>query len=177
MLTANTFQILHEVHEILPNATVMGGFLRDEILGIPYRDIDIAVPYDCHDLEGLGFTYLSTEMEDKCYQHDKIKAVWSGKRDSWGAEWNVIEYAASTSTMAMNTYIDIGLCKVSWNDPEGLIMHPGFIKDMTDRTLTVYRTDWGQEGVEKHLTRLKEKFPTYNVVRGSAVHSSLDWFA
>lgn len=170
MITPKTLQILHEVHDVLPNATVAGGFLRDEVLGVPYRDIDIAVPYDCHDLVGLGFTYLSAEMDDKDYQHDKIKAVWSR------GEWNVIEYADNTDTTAMNTYIDIGLCKISWNFHEGLVMHPGFIKDMMDQTLTVYRTGWGEEGVEKHLARLKEKFPSYNVVREVTANSAFDWF-
>lgn len=147
---------LLEINHLLPDCVISGGFLRDNILGVPYRDVDIFVSTGVHPLAKMGFR--KTELFETDYDHDRINAIWN--LDSY----NVIEVSDYVSAKNSNDYNDIGLCKISWSRVEGLLIDPRFIEDAANKTLTVHRHDWGETGVRAHLDRLKLKFPDYTEV-------------
>lgn len=147
---------LLEIDFELPGCVVSGGFLRDNILEVPYRDIDVFVQTNNHNLFKLGFR--ETKLFETEYDHDRINAIWNR------GHLNVIEVSSSVTAQNSNDYNDIGICKASWSKAEGLLVDPRFISDVTNKTLTVHRHEWGAKGVRAHLDRLKLKFPDYTEV-------------
>ena len=149
-------QVCNDMVAEFPGAVVYGGFWRDVLLNRDIRDIDLALPANRLPLEDMGFERQI--VEDLDYDHDHIHATWRRKNI------NICEVAAHVSPKGQNQYVDIGLCAVAWDEFDGLIVDNAFLTDALNRTLTVRRTGWGEEGVRKHLARLQKKYPEYEVV-------------
>lgn len=148
---------LEEIDSMLPGAAVYGGFLRDAYLGLPYNDVDIAVQTGTHNLRKLGFEIQDLEGFND-YDHDHIAGVWRR------GELNVIEFSMNVSARSMNDYVDLGICKIAWSMWDGLVIDPRFLDDVNNKTLRIFRTGWGEEGVAKHVARMQLKFPDYEVI-------------
>lgn len=145
-----------KIEDELPGAVIFGGFWRDILLDRSWTDIDVALPANVIRLEDLGFEMQSDPHLD--YDHDYIHATWRR------GDINICEIASHVSPEGQNKYVDIGLCAVAWDRYQGLVIDNAFLTDVANQTLTVRRTDWGEEGVQAHLARLKKKYPEFREV-------------
>lgn len=156
MLITEAFKTAQKISKELPGAVIYGGFWRDTLLDRPIADIDVALPANLLRLEDMGF--IQQTDPDLDYQHDYIHATWRR------GDINICEIAAHVSPQGQNSYVDVGLCAVAWDEFEGLVIDNAFLEDLSNQTLTVRRKGWGEEGVRKHMVRLKLKYPEFTEV-------------
>lgn len=159
---------LKELHERF-GAVLMGGAVRDTLLGKPVKDYDVYINFEYFSeleayLEELGLEYEEHLYikGDAAYDHQYLWNVLDIKGDA--LDWQIMLYDPQKSFRDILDSFDIGLCMVALNG-DMLIQTEKFLKDKDSKTLTVYRNGWGETGVEAHINRLLEKYPDYTVVR------------
>lgn len=150
------------VNDIHEEAVIYGGFLRDLLVGTKPNDIDIAVQSNW-DIRRFLLTELGakacTHPDMESYKHSLLSGVTT-LNDSR----QINSFSMQVTAQTMVDYCDIGICRIAWSKRTGLVVSEEFLRDVTNKTLTVYRADWGQEGVKLHLAKLRNKFPDYRVV-------------
>ncbi len=126
---------------------LVGGCLRDTLFGRPVKDVDIFVP---------GLT--AAECKEESEYHDGNRLVREFSEGGW--DYQIVKHRYSDDPFEVLDSFDIGLCRIAYRNGL-LLLHPDFIGDMQNKRLTVRRKT---RSYEKHLARLAEKYPDYEVV-------------
>ncbi len=127
---------------------IVGGMLRDERIGRPYKDIDIFVhgydtdllPTDAHDGDANAFLLRAHTVE-----HFWYGGVY---------EINLIFMRGEWTTKRLADRCDLGFCQIAWTPSEGLYESDAYIADMANNTMTLYRAT-----SRDHVDRMRMKFP------------------
>ncbi len=150
------------------NVVVAGGFLRDVWLNKPVSDIDVFVEkYYVRGarkkMASIGYESIGLELDAAKYSHDYISDIFTYNHPDIPHPINLIVKAAGVFDKAVINLFDFGICKIAF--AEGMLsVSPMFLKDINCKTLTLYRSDWGQEGVQAHYNKLKQKYPDFKFV-------------
>lgn len=140
---------IHPVGE--GQAVLAGGFLRDMLLGKLFKDVDVM-----SNVDPKGIVMEELHEPDPRYVHNDIDAVSNALVG--GYTFNFIKTRRGTDTQDTIERIDFGICKVAWSKEDGLVISNEFLKDAQERTITNYRTGWGEAGVNAHYERLRGRF-------------------
>lgn len=133
-------------------AVLAGGFLRDLILYNPYNDVDVM-----SNMDPVGVVMTPLHEDDPRYVHNDIDAVGYALVD--GYPFNFIKLRQPTNVEDTLNRIDFGLCRVAWSRKAGLVISNEFLLDAANKTITNYRTGWGETGVNAHYKRLYGRYP------------------
>lgn len=168
------------------SSVIAGGFMRDNALGRPWRDIDLYVDQVYF---GRAYTLLLPETEAVPVTEDNILAalatetpfkVFSSDSPEYkhqsiqtqveftstvmdGALVNLI--GLHTGTPTPSTVIgcfNLGICMAATDGYSGLL-HERFLRDAADQKITMYREEWGYEGTMKNWVKLQKKYPGWNL--------------
>jgi hypothetical protein len=147
-------------------AIIAGGFMRDNYIGKPWRDIDLYVAaYQYHEaMELLGggppdrFEAMLKEG-DAAYDHQSIvyqEEFTSNRMD--GALVNLIGLHETPTMEGVIFKFNLGICMAA-TDGFSALYPPAFLKDAADQQITLYREDWGWEATFKQWKKLQAKYP------------------
>lgn len=139
---------------------IAGGCLRDLIIGVPPKDVDIFTDeVDLRNMQRLG---------------DVSKGVFEFEGDYQNAleVWNIgPPLSSSTSLQVIVNYdehldpreaidrFDIGLCRVAW-DLKGWVVHSYFIEDLEEETFRV-RSDRTPASTRRRMKRFRRRYPDF----------------
>lgn len=150
------------------NVVISGGCIRDTVLGKPVKDIDIFISY--REVED----YLS--LFGKTIKDCKTTFYWEGKKerqdyenvdivgtyeltisnDFNDFEVNIIAMNANYSREQICNRHAFGICRCAL-DKDGFYFSPEFKKDFRNKTMTLFRTEWGLEQTMRYFFRLYPK--------------------
>lgn len=159
---------------------IAGGFIRDTLNERPIKDIDIYISFtgsknireEIRNVETSLQTFIHGNINHKyagiCrfepikkseYTNPKIlkvdEASISDGRDVMA--FNFI-YIDDTIDEFIDSF-DIGLCKVYYTPNTGIVYHIDYIKDVENKTITVYTS----AGNLNHLFRVSKKYPEFKI--------------
>lgn len=143
------------IAERFGDAVVAGGYLRDRYFDIKPKDLDIFI--HVRHMPILSFDEMAIVQQKIKYEAldvvHIIKETWSGVP----VEMIFISPPDDVSIMdyVLNKF-DIGICKIGYSHEEGVVLHPDFIEDRDNKTVTVVRETIG---CNEHLDRVLAKFP------------------
>lgn len=166
-------QIIKPLAERHIPSVIAGGFMRDNALGRPWRDIDLyvkAAQYDeAEDFlkdeeDGWDEPGVAFEKGNPAYDHQLImhqrEFVGSHLVDPIkGARINLIGVMdGSMSVESVVSKFNLGICMIGTNGV-GAYIDKRFTLDMADEEITLYRSEWGHEGSLKQWIKLQAKYP------------------
>lgn len=134
------------------DAVLAGGFLRDFILDKPFNDVDVM-----SNMDPKGVVMKPLHEDDPRYVHNDIDAVGYSKIGRFN--FNFIKLRLPTCVGDTIERIDFGLCRIAWARGTGLVISDDFFHDVDHGIITNYRTGWGETGVSKHYSRIKDRYP------------------
>lgn len=165
-------------------AFIAGGFIRDNLLGGPWRDIDIYVDANSftaacelvHE-NGVGYTKEDAQVfhsGDAEYDHQSIsrRREWDchdGVESVWGKKFliDIIGIIPDIFVDGPNMVVDkfnMSLSQV-WMDWNGQVHYTKLAgDDYKARCCTVLREDWGHEKTAKGIRKLKSKYPDLPII-------------
>ncbi len=167
----NAVTALADLMKEFPHGALMGGAVRDAQLGRPVRDYDYYIDYsyvgsvsDWVRRQPARRVSRIIDSDEPEYQHQYIQAREELVYDD-GSMLDIILHQPGKDWREIVESFDIGLCMIAVSGTGLLMRTAQFNKDCENKTLTVYRSGWGEAGVEKHVARLLLKYPEYTVVR------------
>lgn len=128
---------------------IAGGFLRDKLLGVPFKDIDVFVPGD----EPVD------PDEPKALRY-RLAAVAEVTMN--GRSINIIGLRRQLSFADVLETMDIGLCQVGLKDWK-VYATRAYLKDVADKTITVLHEPNTPSDYD-HIERVRQKYPEHAVV-------------
>jgi len=158
---------LASLQAIEPAAIVAGGFLRDRLMGVAPKDIDLF----CRELTGeqqdavaRAFPGARVEPFSKflSYQSPDVARVWD-LGEAGGYPLQLIEVRGDPAVRA--AHHDFGLCQV-WHDGQELVCTDAFELDAQRRTFTLCHCESKREFDRsmKRFERLSNKYLGFALV-------------
>ena len=176
---SDAMAFLRQIKEETSVACVIaGGFVRDNFLGRPYRDIDLYVPYDGHGFSkvyesltgGDDDAHASTDETSDEYVHQSIQyqievapnADWQGRYPAIldGHPVNIIGLNSGTPCTGDEVVgrYNLGICQ-AWISGDTTGVGEFFRKDADEERITLLRSDWGHEATLRQWIKLQAKYP------------------
>lgn len=165
-------EALGKVQELMPDAVIAGGALRDMILGRPVKDIDVfayrrtwrtATELKAWLQAILGGTGKIVINEAYATYREAIDSVVFAVEVSafniTGLPFQVIAMDHPVTMQSAVERIDLGMCRVAHNGKE-LYQHPDFIHDRANECFTIRRCNnvAQLERTKERYTRLQVKY-------------------
>ncbi len=151
--------------------TIGGGAIRDLLLDKEVRDLDIScsVGHMGTLRRRFGIEIACSEhpeQGDDKYEHLYIYTIEKGYSELLGhsVELIGINPEIPVDAKSVSDRICNGLCKVAWDNKNGLYIDPMFYQDVDNRTMTLVEREWGRAGVDRHTQKLLKKFPDFRVI-------------
>jgi hypothetical protein len=153
------------------NAVVAGGYLRDSILGLEPKDIDVFLPRTDLTTEQMEETLTRVMVQSVTCEFNLSYANMEARRvfttlPNWGAlPIQFVELSEGTDPKERVLEHDFGICQV-WVDMDGLHTTGFFDVDQAQRTCTlVYcesEVEWKRS--MRRWDRLKEKLTGFRLM-------------
>jgi hypothetical protein len=161
-------EILQAINSKFPGAVIAGGYVRDTVLGVEPKDIDVYIhaPGDAweteaalreavqaHTTEMLGSSGETTDTDFR----ERLTAVFKVYRTA-EANIDVLFFNEPIAPDASNVLasFDVALCQAAMLPNGEIVSTPGFKSDVAWNELTILRAS-------DHAERLVGKFPKRNV--------------
>lgn len=152
------------------DAVIAGGFVRDQYLGKPFKDVDIFIPIRGQTdfiermvrLNDAGFTFTRSQAVDG-YRTNKFLGKYDGTVD--GLDVDIVGQKMSPKGFGHNLVetFNFGLDRI-YLDGKEVALHPDFENDIKYQLINlrdVNGIDDLPNAMHKYF-RLKEKYPSYN---------------
>jgi hypothetical protein len=142
---------------------IVGGAVRDTILGRPVKDYDVFVHHTT-DLPDQFWEQAETRSEYSDLSEDRELVVVARNNGEIEVEGIPIDILIGPSIEKFIDSFDFGLCKVAYAGTPGraiLLTPDEFIADYTNKTLTLLPS---AHNYQAHMERMIEKFPDYKFV-------------
>lgn len=146
------------MHKIDSRIMIAGGCLRDGVLGIPRKDIDVFIPYDAWDKVYTSLTrtgYSIGPASDEEYIDDSFSVY---RTLIMGVNIDLVvchEWSGRSMHDVLNSF-DAGICQIGYRLRSGFATGSQFFKDYDNRTIT--RITPPHSRSVDHLNRLKDRF-------------------
>lgn len=152
--------VLEFMHDAgFEHPVVAGGFLRDRLLGLPPKDIDVFVSESEWLSIGGSLLFGDVVFNQRTFKrvisadqaryvegtdYGDLIAVFNGSVPGTDLPVQIIVVANTDGYVFEELCvkrIDIGICRIGMSRLRGLDITQEFRRDMTDKTLTAYRSD------------------------------------
>lgn len=146
--------ILNQVQRAFPTATMGGGCLRDLILGVSPKDIDIVISKDDmpegqefsmiplkDGLDNFNLKRLQADLQSYDLSFSDVIDVWEGSAASEDGEYlkiQIILVSGPSNLHSVAERCDFGICRIAYNGTQ-LFIHKDFIHDYSTKTCTLRR--------------------------------------
>jgi hypothetical protein len=170
--------ILKPLRSIGIPAIIVGGFMRDQLTGRPWKDIDLIVPYWAHTeaaeaLFGKIPSIAPVGDADPLYVHFCLYAQYEDTfyREDWPVKVNLIIWREECEVSMQDAArrVNFGLCQIAW-DGETVFKTAAFDEDFAKERFTLMRTDMGLEGSMNHWLRLQDKYRGWPMYPAAYLH-------
>lgn len=146
-----------------PGAFVAGGAVRDYLLGVTAKDIDVFAPSDSlREWETPHFGPIEPRdlRADEYAASAEIDVVWRGTRHGWATDLIFMKSDGllNWDPASVVSGFDFGITQAWWDG--GLNLAPAFERDMGRGTVTLLRHD--------KLVRAMARFERFNERHGGA---------
>jgi hypothetical protein len=172
-----------ELVKDIPGAAIAGGFIRDSIVGVQFKDIDIFVPYtedkvieavmakiDAEEMQSASYMsqqevtriwskYLSSEDTDE-YDIPESQLVFSKQH-----EVQIIMLAKGMTLADRIPLYDFGFCQC-WFDGKALSYTDAFVDDLTRKEYTLVHCE-DKKQFDRSMRRaekFKKRFSDWKLV-------------
>lgn len=156
---------------------IAGGFVRDSIIGRPFRDVDLYVPYDGHGFSKVykALTgndddgYAVTDESSDEYVHQSIQyQIEVEPASDWQNAHPLLLQGHSVNIIGLNSgtpctgteivaRYNLGICQ-AWISKESYATEGSFSDDVRDKQITLLRSEWGYEATFKQWIKLQSKY-------------------
>lgn len=168
-------EVLKNIQQVFPGAIIAGGALRDLILDVPIKDVDIFIPVECFEFDTVAAMFPKKlcrnddVLNSEPWLHPDHEYGRTANKEDTGRNIHVIYQWESETTKYdfifcspeaadVNTF-DINICQVSY-DGTTINSTEAFLKGTVERhiqVLNVNRTDRNK----KRMDRMRTKFPDF----------------
>jgi hypothetical protein len=154
---------------------IAGGFVRDTIMGVEHRDVDIYCPEEAWDRVQSHTLYDTPKdqweaEESEAYIHQSISLQYEADvLPILALRWPVLFKGHKANIIGLNDHADcsgpdivsrfnFGICQ-AWLDYQSYGVSEAFKSDVRNKQITLLRTDWGREASERQYEKLRQKYP------------------
>lgn len=163
-IPADWVRVLRQVQTVFPGAMIVGGPLRDLVLGHPVNDLDVFVPVR----RGLRVVDALPAIEAALGGRAEVKHIETDPLAPWPLLWVVCVRGAlpipvDVVALAVERpeevllYQCVGLGRIAF-DGDQLLITEDFLRDVHQHTITVYK---GRSAL--HVDKIMHRFPDYQV--------------
>jgi hypothetical protein len=135
----------------IQNYVIAGGYVRDKLHGVPFKDIDIFLPGNepadeaaASDIDYGDVDYRIASSHNLTYRDLLL---------------NFVRLRSNLKTEQVLSRMDIGLCQVGLDEQRRVVATQAYLNDSANRTLTVLR-----QSHSDHVQRVRAKYPDYKVI-------------
>jgi hypothetical protein len=140
----------------VPRYVIAGGYFRDKVHDVPFKDIDIFIPANG-----------PREQADDTDVDYRIEASYVlTYRD---LTLNFVRLSDNLSTAEVLSRMDIGLCQIGMDEQGQIVATQAFLDDTKNRTLTIKRRS--ESG---HIERVHAKYPHFKLINESKSRMDLN---
>lgn len=172
-----------ELVKDIPGAAIAGGFIRDSIVGVQFKDIDIFIPYtEDKVIEALMVKIDADEMQSASYMsQQEVTRIWSKYLTSEDTdeydipddelllskqhEVQIIMLAKGMTLVDRIPLYDFGFCQC-WFDGKTLSYTDAFVDDLTRKEYTLVHCE-DKKQFDRSMRRaekFKKRFSDWKLV-------------
>jgi hypothetical protein len=127
---------------------IAGGFYRDKLNNVPFKDVDVFLPWGDETLDEMPCGYdvkLTKEIEHA------------------GVKINIISLNFKADVGALLKSFDLGICQIGRDAEGNIVASQAYLDDVANKTLTVLRNPETHYS-EAHIKRVVAKYPDFQLI-------------
>jgi hypothetical protein len=145
------------------DVVIAGGAIRDHLLGIPAKDLDLFVLDISAEQANQRFGAVLSDYGDAGNVHKIIN----------GLSCDIIFLDCAATAQEVLNRFDLGICKAAW-DGQSLLISGDFLRDARDRKITELNFDFVGDHRNRIITKLAPLGFTWRDARVSDVYEKAE---